>query len=117
MITSSEANLVGKIKEKPLLQATLRMNHARARLDRTCCRFHAQSIDTLPNQILVAALQQATKHLHKMKLRDHRLFDLTAFSTSALAGVTRRRILPTDFQGLHYGGSFVRTKKPISGHA
>src|SRR5205823_13937566 len=46
MITPVEANLTARIKGKPLVQPTLRMNHARGRLDRTYCRFQVQSIDT-----------------------------------------------------------------------
>ena len=112
MITPSEANFVGKIRGRPVLQATIRANLAKARLDRTYCRFPAQSIDTVPNQILAAALHQATKYLRQTSLRDDRLFALTNFSISALSDVTLRRILPTDFRGLHYGGLLRPYREP-----
>lgn len=112
MIAPLEANLVGKIRGRPLVRQTLRANHAKGRVDRTYCRFHMQSIDTLPNQILAAALHRSIKYLHKMSISDQKLFDLTAFSTSALTGVTLRRILPIDFQGLHYGG-FLRPYRTV----
>src|SRR5207237_2034694 len=101
-------NLVGRIKGKPLVQATLRKNQARARLDRVFCRFQVQSIDTVPNQILAAALQQSIKYLQRSPFgRDQKLLQLAAFSQSAMSGVALRRILPADFQELHYGG-FLR---------
>jgi hypothetical protein len=117
MITPVEANLSGRIKGKPLVQPTLRINHARGRLDRTYCRFQVQSIDTLPNQILVAALHQSIKYLYQSALQDQRLSHLATFSANALSGVSLRRILPTDFHGLQYGGFFGRTVNPIAGPA
>jgi 5-methylcytosine-specific restriction endonuclease McrBC regulatory subunit McrC len=112
MITPSEAKFVGKIRGKPILQATIRANLAKARLDRTYCRFQVQSIDTVPNQILVAALHQATKYLRRSNIRDGRLLALTGFSISALSGVTLRRISPTDFRGPHYGGLLRPYREP-----
>jgi 5-methylcytosine-specific restriction enzyme subunit McrC len=112
MITPVEANLIGRIKGKPLVQPTLRMDHARGRLDRTYCRFQVQSMDTIPNQILTAALHQAIKYLHQSGLGDPALFHLSAFSANALSGVTVRRILPTDFQGLQYGGFLRPYREP-----
>jgi hypothetical protein len=112
MITPVEANLAGRIKGKPLVQPTLRMNHARGRLDRTYCRYQVQSIDTVPNQILVAALHQAIRYLHQGPLQDQRLSHLATFSANALNGVTLRRILPTDFQGLQYGGFLRPYREP-----
>jgi 5-methylcytosine-specific restriction enzyme subunit McrC len=112
LITPVEANLAGRIRGRPLVQPTLRMNHARGRLDRTYCRFQVQSIDTLPNQILVAALHQAIKYLYQSALQDQRLSHLATFSATALSGVTLRRILPTDFHGLHYGGFLRPYREP-----
>jgi 5-methylcytosine-specific restriction enzyme subunit McrC len=112
MITPVEANLAGRIKGKPLVQPTLRMNHARGRLDRTHCRYQVQSIDTVPNQILVAALHQAIRYLYQSPLQDQRLSHLATFSANALSGVTLRRILPTDFQGLQYGGFLRPYREP-----
>jgi 5-methylcytosine-specific restriction endonuclease McrBC regulatory subunit McrC len=112
IITPMEANLTGRIRGKPLVQPTLRMNHARGRLDRTYCRFQVQSVDTLPNQILVAALHQAVKFLFQSTLQDQALSHLATFSANALTGVTLRRILPTDFQGLQYGGFLRPYREP-----
>ncbi len=112
MITPVEANLVGRIKGKPLVQPTLRMNHAGGRLDRTYCRFQVQSIDTVTNQILTAALHQAIKCLYQSGVQDRSLFHLAAFSANALSSVTLRRILPTDFQGLQYGGFLRPYREP-----
>ncbi len=112
MITPVEANLTARIKGRPLIQPTLRMNQARGRLDRTYCRFQMQSIDTVPNQILTAALHQAIKYLHLSPVMNRALSHLTTFSTNALSGVRLRRILPTDFQGLHYGGFLRPYREP-----
>jgi 5-methylcytosine-specific restriction endonuclease McrBC regulatory subunit McrC len=88
------------------------MNHARGRLDRTYCRFQVQSIDTAPNQILLAALRQAIRYLRQSPFQDEGLSHLSTFSETALSGVTLRRILPTDFQGLHYGGFLRPYREP-----
>jgi hypothetical protein len=112
MITPVEANLSGRIRGKPLVHPTLRMDHARGRLDRTFCRFQVQSIDTVPNQILAAALHQAIKYLYQSSLQDQRLSHLATFSANALSGVSLRRILPTDFQGLQYGGFLRPYREP-----
>lgn len=112
MITPVEANLAGRIKGKPVVRPTLRINHARARLDRTYCRFQVQSIDTVPNQILAAALHQSIKYVYQSTPLDQRLSHLAAFSAGALSGVTLRRILPTDFQGLHYAGFLRPYREP-----
>jgi 5-methylcytosine-specific restriction endonuclease McrBC regulatory subunit McrC len=40
------------------------------------------------------------------------LLQLATFSATALSGVTLRRILPTDFQGLHYGGFLQPYREP-----
>jgi hypothetical protein len=102
MINPVEANLTGRIRGRPLVH--MRMNHARGRLDRTYCRFQVQSIDTVPNQILAAAFHQAVRHLQINPALYRALSHIVTFSANALSGVTLRRILPTDFQGLHYGG-------------
>src|SRR5437588_3903462 len=112
MITPVEANLTGRIKGKPLIHPTLRTNHARGRLDRTYCRFQVQSIDTVPNQILVAALHQAIKYLYRNGLMNADLSHLATLSANALTGVALRRILPTDFHGLHYGGFLRPYREP-----
>ena len=88
------------------------MNHARGRLDRTYCRFQVQTIDTVPNQILAAALHQAIKYLHLSPALYRALSHVATFSTNALSGVSLRRILPTDFQGLHYGGFLRPYREP-----
>jgi 5-methylcytosine-specific restriction endonuclease McrBC regulatory subunit McrC len=112
MITPVEANLTARIRGKPLVRPTLRTNHARGRLDRTYCRFQVQSIDTVPNQILFAALYQAIRYIYLSPVRDQALSHLATFSANALSGVTLRRILPTDFQGLHYGGFLRPYREP-----
>jgi hypothetical protein len=112
MITPVEENLTGRIKGRPLVRPTVRMNHARGRLDRTYCRFQVQTIDTVPNQILAAALHQAIKYLQLSPEQYRSLSHLVAFWASALSGVTLRRIPPTDFQGLHYGGFLRPYREP-----
>jgi len=112
MIIPVEANLAGRIKGRPLVPPTLRMNHAHGRLDRTYCRFQVQTIDTMPNQILAAALHQAIKYLQQSPLLYRELSHIMTFSANALSGVTLRRILPTDFQGLHYGGFLRPYREP-----
>jgi 5-methylcytosine-specific restriction enzyme subunit McrC len=112
IITPVEENLTGRIKGRPLVQSTMRMNHARGRLDRTYCRFQMQSIDTVPNQILAAAFHQAVKHLQLNPALYRALSHIATFSANALSGVTLRRILPTDFQGLHYGGFLRPYREP-----
>jgi 5-methylcytosine-specific restriction endonuclease McrBC regulatory subunit McrC len=99
-----DENLAGKIKGRPLVQRTLRLNHARGKLDHTHCHFPVQSLDTPANQILAAALRQSTKYLRQTDILDSRLHSVASFSANALNGVTLRRIFPADFQGLHYGG-------------
>jgi 5-methylcytosine-specific restriction endonuclease McrBC regulatory subunit McrC len=69
-------------------------------------------MDTIPNQILTAALHQAIKYIQQSGLGDQALFHLSAFSASALSGVTVRRIFPTDFQGLQYGGFLRPYREP-----
>lgn len=111
-ITTDEANLTGRIRGKPLIQPTLRMNHGKGRLDRTYCRFQVQSIDNVANQILAAALHQAAKYINRDHRSDRDLLHLAAFSASALSGVTLRRILPTDFHGPSYSGFQVVYREP-----
>ena len=66
----------------------------------------------MPNQILFAALHQAIRYLYLSPLQDQALSHLATFSANALSGVTLRRILPTDFQGLHYGGFLRPYREP-----
>ena len=108
-----EVNLLGRIRGRPLAQQTMRRNLAKGRADRVYCRYQVQSIDTKANQILLAALRQGLKYLDQHDLRKNGLARLAAFSADALNGVTLRRIKPSDFQGLHYGGFMGPYRQPL----
>jgi hypothetical protein len=109
-----EENLVGRIRGRPFVQQTIRRNLARGRPDRVYCRYQVQSLDTVPNRILLAALRQGMKYLDQRGLRLDGLSRLAAFCLDALNSVSLRRIASADFQGLHYAGFMRPYKEPHS---
>jgi len=101
---SVEANLLGKVRGRPVIMTQLRQNVARGRLDRIVCRFQIPSLDTPVNQILKAALEQSLKYLRHYSIMESPLCHWASFSYAALSGVSLKRITSQDFKGLHYAG-------------
>ena len=107
-----EANLVGKIRGRPLVMAQLRQNVTRGRLDRVFCQFQTLSLDIPANQILKAALEQSLKYLRCHSIVEKTLWYWASFSQAALSGVCLKRIMPVDFKGFRYAGFFKPYQEP-----
>ena len=107
------SNLVGKVKGKIIVSETMRQNITKGRADRVVCQYHVIDIDTVPNQILRAALTLCIKYLGSRGAATHQydlLHEWARICDSALTGVTDRRISPADFHAVHYAGFMARYK-------
>jgi len=105
-------NLVGKVKGKIVVSENVRCNTVKGRDDRIFCQYHVINIDTVPNQILRAALTLCIKYLGSIKADKpiEQLQEWARICNSALAGVTDRRISSADFQAVNYAGLMGRYK-------
>lgn len=99
-----EENLVGKVRGRPILKKQLLQNTIKGRLDRVICQYQIFSVDNLYNQILKAAFHQSMKCLKHYRIQKDPLWNWASYISSALSGVTLRRIKPLDFHGIQYGG-------------
>lgn len=105
-------NLVGKVKGKIVVSENLRCNTVKGRDDRIFCQYHVIDIDTIPNQILRAALTLCIKYLGSIKVDKsiEQLQEWARICNNALASVTDRRISSADFQAVNYAGLMGRYK-------
>lgn len=111
--TMVEANLVGRVRGRPIVHRQIRANSARGRDDRMYCRFHVGSLDHPLNQIIRAALEQGRKYLNQLSLMDDWLCRMMGFCTSALMEVTLRRIDPREFRGIILGPHLEPYREPL----
>jgi 5-methylcytosine-specific restriction endonuclease McrBC regulatory subunit McrC len=96
-----------------MMAAQLRQNVTRGRLDRIVCRFQIPSRDTLPNQILRAALEQSLKWLRRYQInKEASPWHWASFALTALSGVSLKRIMPQDFKAFYYRGFLKPYQEP-----
>lgn len=105
-------NLVGKVKGKIVVSENIRCNTVKGRNDRIFCQYHVIDIDTIPNQILRAALTLCIKYLGSIEADKsiEQLQEWARICNTALAGVTDRRVSSADFQAVNYSGLMGRYK-------
>lgn len=105
-------NLVGKVKGKIVVSENVRCNTVKGRDDRIFCQYHVIDIDTIPNQILRAALTLCIKYLGSIETDKsiEQLQEWARICNTALAGVTDRRVSSADFQAVSYSGLMGRYK-------
>ena len=105
-------NLVGKVKGKVVVSENVRRNTVKGRDDRIFCQYQVIEIDTIPNQILRAALTLCIKYLGSIEADKsiEQLQEWARICNSALAGVTDRRVSSADFQAVNYAGLMGRYK-------
>lgn len=109
-----EENLIGRCKGRILIKQNILHNTTKGRMDRLFCQFQTHSMDTPENQILKAALEQSLRFLRRHS-RAHSLKALWRWATETTAffsEVSLRRISPSDFQRIRYGGIMKAYKKP-----
>lgn len=105
-------SLVGKVKGKVVVSENVRCNTVKGRDDRIFCQYHVIDIDTVPNQILRAALTLCIKYVGSIEADKsiEQLQEWARICNSMLAGVTDRRISSADFQAVNYSGLMGRYK-------
>ena len=104
-------NLTGKIKGRILVNDTIRRNLARFKPHRTVCDYQIFSIDCFENQILKLALDQASRYLASVGMKNPSiLYHWLRYSMTVFEKVSLVTINDRDFQKIHYSSFYKEYK-------